>query len=138
MTMSSIPKEKFAPKKQVNIINRTSIEICQKCSINNNKNGIIHIIRKDFWSTMVHSFRLCIRRAAAGAHVSAWHWILCFRSIYIWELWYAANITIKYKTSTTPEMQRTDRGTKITGELSTKNRIFPSNAQNGFLLFPSF
>ena len=31
------------------------------------------------------------------------------------------------------ELQRTDRGTKV-----TKGRIFPCNAQNGFLLFPSF
>ena len=31
-----------------------------------------------------------------------------------------------------------DPGTKVTGEFSTNGRIFPPNAQNGFLLFPSF
>ena len=34
------------------------------------------------------------------------------------------------------ELQRTDPGSKVTGEFSTKGRIFPPNAQNGFLLFP--
>ena len=42
--------------------------------------------------------------------------------------------TNKYNT----ELQRTDPGTKVTGEFSTKGRICPSNALNGFLLFPSF
>ena len=36
------------------------------------------------------------------------------------------------------EMQRTDPGTKMTGTFSTKAHIFPPNAQNGFVLFPSF
>ena len=36
------------------------------------------------------------------------------------------------------ELQRTNPGTKVTDEFSTKGRIFPPNAQNGFLLFPSF
>ena len=31
-----------------------------------------------------------------------------------------------------------DPGTKVTGEFSTKGHIFPPNAQNGFLLLPSF
>ena len=36
------------------------------------------------------------------------------------------------------ELQRTDPDTKVTGEFSTKGRIFPPNAQNGFLSFPLF
>ena len=36
------------------------------------------------------------------------------------------------------ELQRTDPGTKDVAEFSTRNRIFPLIAQNGFLLFPSF
>ena len=36
------------------------------------------------------------------------------------------------------ELQRTDPGTKVTGEFSTKDCIFSPNAQNGFLLCPSF
>ena len=31
------------------------------------------------------------------------------------------------------ELQRTDQGTKVTGEFSTKGHIFPPNIQNGFL-----
>ena len=30
------------------------------------------------------------------------------------------------------ELQRTDPGTKVMGEFSTRDRIFPPNAQNGF------
>ena len=36
------------------------------------------------------------------------------------------------------ELQRTDPGTKVTGEFNTKGRIFPPNVWNEFLLFPSF
>ena len=36
------------------------------------------------------------------------------------------------------ELQRTDPGTKLTSEFSTKSRMFPPNASNGFLSFPSF
>ena len=35
-------------------------------------------------------------------------------------------------------MQRTDTDTKVTGEFSIKGRLLPPDAQNGFLLFPSF
>ena len=34
------------------------------------------------------------------------------------------------------ELQRADPGTKFTGQFSTRGRIFPHNAQNGFSLFP--
>ena len=36
------------------------------------------------------------------------------------------------------ELQRADPGTKVAGLFSTRGRIFPHNAQNGFLLFSSF
>ena len=42
----------------------------------------------------------------------------------------------EYKHNT--KLQRTDPGTKVTGEFYTKGCIFPPNAINGFLLFPLF
>ena len=36
------------------------------------------------------------------------------------------------------ELEQTDRGTKDTGNFNTRGHIFPHNAQNGYLLFPSF
>ena len=36
------------------------------------------------------------------------------------------------------ELQRADPGTEVTGQFSTRGRIFLHDAQNGFSLFSSF
>ena len=47
-------------------------------------------------------------------------------------------IEISHINNHNAELQRTDPGRKVTGEFSTRGRIFPQNAQNGFSLFLSF
>ena len=50
-----------------------------------------------------------------------------------------ANLDIDtYENKHNDELQRADPGTKVTGQFSTRGRIFPNDAQNGFSLFSSF